>query len=160
MELIYGHRDDLPHAAIDMDSEYLQPGAAIGPAGPAGDALVAVEIGFDGAEITGTQARCIFPDLKDLNTELMAENAGIFKEGLAAPVGMQVGTADPDLVNPDQGFALTGPGRGFGFCYQQLSGFLEYNGLHARILPARGRSDQPVSPWLVRAGDLQMAPVG
>ncbi len=101
-----------------MDSEHLQAGAAIGAATPAGDAIVAVEIRFDGAEVSGTQSRSVLSDLEDLNAELMAENTGVFKEGLAAPVGMQVGAADPYLVNPDESFSLTGLGRWFGFCYQ------------------------------------------
>jgi hypothetical protein len=101
-----------------MDSQYLQPGAAIGAASAAGDAVVAVEIRLNGAEIAGTQSCSIFADLEDLNAELMAENAWVFQEGLAAPVGMQVGAADPYPVNPDEGFALSGLSWWFGFCYQ------------------------------------------
>tara|TARA_B100000809_G_scaffold224362_2_gene234462 strand:+ start:897 stop:1202 length:306 start_codon:yes stop_codon:yes gene_type:complete len=101
-----------------MDSEYLQPGAAIGAAIPAGDAIVAVEIGFDGAEVSGAQPRSVLSDLEDLNAELVTENAWVFQEGLAAPVGMQVGAADPYPVNPDEGFALSGFSWWVGFCYQ------------------------------------------
>jgi len=53
VEFAQGDGEDFAHAAIEVDAEDFHVSAAVGLAGAAGDALLAVEIGFDGAVVAG-----------------------------------------------------------------------------------------------------------
>ena len=159
MKLVGGHGDDLAHAAVDMHPEHLEAGAAIGALGPAGDAVSAVEVGLDRAEVAGAQTAGALSRFEYLDTELVAEDAGIFEERLAAAVGVQVRSADSYAADPYKGLSFADSGGRLGLGDHQLARLLQDNCLHAGILPVSGRGDQPDSTGGQHSMALRMDPV-
>ena len=160
MKLAGGNGDDLAHAAVDMHPEHLEADAAIGALGPAGDAVSAVEVGLDRAEVAGAQAVGTLACFEYLDTEFVAEDTGVFEERLAAAVGVQIRSADSYAADPYKGLSFADSGGRLGLGDHQLARFLQDNRLHAGILPVSGRGDQPDSTGGPRSMALRMDPVG
>lgn len=102
MEFSLGHRDRRTHAAVAVDSHHLQTFAAVRPAAPRGRAGRVIEVRFhrhdlpDPVIATGR-------DREDFSPDFVAENSGIVEEGLPPEKRVNVGTAHPDVADPDQG---------------------------------------------------------
>src|SRR5262245_17062533 len=135
MELARGHDQALAHAAVDVDAEDLEAGAAVSATASAGDALTAVEIGFDGAAVDGFETAGGVVDPLDLDAELVADDAGVGEEGLASVVGVPVGAADAGAVDPDHGVAGRGVGRGGSLDQAQVAGGVERDRVHVAVMP-------------------------
>ena len=106
-----GNRNEFPHAAIGMYAEAGERLAAVRPPGPAHGAFAAVQIRFHGAAIANLQAEFIRGNGFNFNAEFVAKNAGISEERLPAGKGVQVGAADADPPNADEGVPLWHIGR-------------------------------------------------
>lgn len=115
MELVRGQDHALAHAAVAMDAEDLQCFAAVGAVTFAGVTMAAVEVGLDGAAITGCEMSDTRADCEDFDAELMTENARELDEGHFAEIAADVSAADADGTDGDKGFALLWRG-GFGQC--------------------------------------------
>lgn len=152
VELTCRNRDDLPHAAIYMDSEHLQAGAAIGTIGPAGDAVSAVEVRLDRAQLASLQLTGASAWIDNLDAQLVSEDPGIFKKRLAPTIGVEVCSADSDAPDLYQHVISSRLDWRFRLGHQQLAGFFKHDRLHAGILPVRTRVDQPVSGGLSAGG--------
>ena len=85
--------------------------ATIRSAAAAGQAGAAVEVRLHGHLVTNLHTINSRTDSENLGAELVAENAGIFEEGLASAEGVQVGAADADAVDADEGVAGSGIAR-------------------------------------------------
>jgi hypothetical protein len=122
MELVRGKDHALAHAAVAMHAEDLQRFAAVGAAALAGVAGAAVEVRLDGAAVADAEMRDAFTDGEDFDAEFMAEDAWELDEGHFAEVAAEVGAADADGADGDEGLAVArrmrfgerGPGEGFG----------------------------------------------
>jgi hypothetical protein len=88
-----------------VDAHYLEVGAAIGFAAAAGDAATAVDVGLDGAAVTGLEAVGFGAGIDNLDAKFVAEDARVVEEGLFTGESVEVGTANADTVDADEGFA-------------------------------------------------------
>ena len=96
--------------------------AAVGAATQAGVAGAAVEVRLDGAVVTDLEVRDAFAVGEDFDAEFMAEDAWELDEGHLAEVAAEVGAADADGADGDEGharwrwggFGEGGPLEGFG----------------------------------------------
>src|SRR5436190_21422493 len=77
MELASRHDKLRPHAAVDVNSQNLQPLAAIWPAAAAGIAGRVIEVRLDGAAIARLDVGNAVADHDDLDAELVAQNTWI-----------------------------------------------------------------------------------
>jgi hypothetical protein len=84
-----------------MDADHLDVGTAIGRSFPAGTTGSAVDIRLQTTPVTDRDVRHTVPHRKDLETEFMAKDARITKEGLPSVEGMVIGAAEPDAVDAD-----------------------------------------------------------
>ncbi len=79
------------HPAVGVDADHLHFRAAIGPVAAAGDAGLAVHVGFDGAAIADfeIQVRGIGARAARISTtQFVAEDTGVGEEGLFAAEGV------------------------------------------------------------------------
>lgn len=122
MEFVRGQDHALAHAPVAMHAEDLQRFAAVGAAALAGVAGAAVEVRLDGATVADLKMRDAFTHGEDFNTEFMPKDARELDERHLAEVATEVGAADADGADGDEGFALLrrgcfrerGPSEGFG----------------------------------------------
>ena len=122
MELVCGKDHALAHAAVAMDAEDLERLAAVGAAALAGVAGAAVQVRLDGATVADLEMRDTFTNGEDFHTEFMPKDARELDEGHFAEVAAEIGAADADGADGDEGFAVLrrgcfgerGPGEGFG----------------------------------------------
>ena len=98
-----------PEAAVGVDAEHLEVLAAIDAAAPAGEAILAVDVGLDGAAVAGLDVGDAGADLDDLDAKFVAGDARIAVEGHLAEIAADVGAADADAMDPDQDVAGAGP---------------------------------------------------
>ena len=112
---VCGVAEILAHAAVHMDAQHLQAGAAVGAADGAGVAVTAVDVGIHGHPVAHLQALGILGrivgDADDLTTELVADDPGIADQAVGAAEGADVAAADGGAVDLDQGLALLGSGH-------------------------------------------------
>ena len=111
MQLARRNDDPLPHAAVGVHAQDPQTFATIRSAAAAGQAVAAVEVRLHCHLVTNLHAINPRTDSENLGAEFVAEDAGIFEERLASAEGMQVGAADADAVDADEGVA------GFGIAW-------------------------------------------
>ena len=104
MQLVGGYGDQLAHAAVGVYAQHLKTLAAVRATAATGQAAAAVQVGLDGDVISHLHLVDAIADGDDLGAKLVAENAWIGEEGLATAKSMQVGAADPDTVDTDEGF--------------------------------------------------------
>jgi hypothetical protein len=136
VELV-GRDDELvPQPALGVDAEDLKLNAAVALAAPAGDAGAAVEVRLDGAAISGLDVHDAGTNFENFDAEFVADEAGIGEEGLAAFEGVDIGTADTDTMDADEGFAGTGGAGGGVVGKGEAAGGFEDESLHM----AGGRS--------------------
>jgi hypothetical protein len=103
--------------------------ATIRSAAAAGQAVAAVEVRLHRHLVTNLHAINSRTDGENLGAEFVAEDAGILEEGLASSEGMQVGAADADAVDADQGVAGSGIARFVGVDAFETTGLGEDEGL-------------------------------
>ena len=65
----------------------------------------AVEVGLDGATVADLEMGDTFTDGEDFDTEFMTKDARELDEGHLAEVAAEVGAADADGADGDEGFA-------------------------------------------------------
>ena len=99
MQLAHRHGNERPHAAVDMNAQHFQIGAAVPATAATGDAPTAIQVRLDRTPITALQPVTVFIDFKNLNAQLVANNARVVEEWLAAVVSMQVRSADANAVH-------------------------------------------------------------
>ncbi len=82
----------------------------------------AVEVRLDGAAVADLKMRDAFTHGEDFDAEFMPKDARELDEGHLAEVTAEIGAADADGADGDEGFAVLrrgcfgerGPGEGFG----------------------------------------------
>src|SRR5262249_46362188 len=99
------HREQAAHAPVGVNAEHLQVFAAVGLSQLAGVAAPAAQIGLDGTSVARLQAVVSAREFEYLDAEFVAKDAGVGEERLAAGEGVQVGAADADTADTDQGLA-------------------------------------------------------
>ena len=119
----------LAHAAVDVDAEDPQRLAAVRPAAQAGARLRIVQERAHRAEIADPHAGVAGRNRLHRDRQLVAEHARIGEERLAPGVGVQVGAADADAVDADEGLAL-GRARRRHVAQREAAGFDEDDLLH------------------------------
>ena len=124
MQFCRRHGQDLTHAAVDMHPQDLEFGAAIGFAAPAGGAAAAIKVRFHRAAIARRQALRAVTGIDHLDSELVAEDAGIVEKRLASAKGVEIGAADADAADPDQGLPGSGD-RGRPFRRDKMAGLFQ-----------------------------------
>ena len=77
----------------------------------AGMALLAVHVGLDGAAVAGADVGDAGADGEDFDAEFVAGDARVAEEGHLAEIPANIGPADSDPMNADQGLAGAGTGR-------------------------------------------------
>lgn len=98
--------DKLAEAAINMDTEDLDGGAAIGFMGSAGDTGAAAEVREQRDQVAGLEVFGIgsrWGQFDYFGADFVAEDTGVLKKGLGTIEGVEIGTADTDLFHPEQG---------------------------------------------------------
>jgi hypothetical protein len=96
-------RDDeeLLHAAVAVDAEDLQVGAAVASCRAAGDAWLQLRYGSTAQRSPGVWSRRRVVHFENFDAELVAEDARVGEERLLAAVGVPVGAADADAMDAD-----------------------------------------------------------
>ena len=94
------------HAAVEVDAQYLQPLAAVCFAELAGTTVAATEVGFHGAASAHVDAALVWWRLKDFDSQLMAEDAWIGEKRLSARERVQVGAADANAMDANEGLTF------------------------------------------------------
>ena len=134
MELARGHLDELPHPPVHVDAEDLEPCAAVAPAAPAGDAPSAFHVGLEGAAVAGPQARATRGRLEQLHAQLVAEDARVGEKRLVALDRVEIGAADADPPDADQGLLGSERPRRRTVGGDEPARLLEHDLLHARLV--------------------------
>ena len=108
-----------------MNAETLQADAAVRLASPAGDTGSAAQIGLDRAVIAGLQVRFgrVYGD--DLDTQLVAEDARVGEERLAAPERMEIRAAHADATHAYDRITRSRIGRRLGGSMAESARFFE-----------------------------------
>jgi hypothetical protein len=89
-----------------MYAAYLDGRAAVGFTGPAGDAMATGEIGDDGDRLAGLETGGLI-EVHEIAGQLVTQDTGIAEKGLCAFISMEIGTADADTADPDDGMPGT-----------------------------------------------------
>src|SRR5205085_6021611 len=97
-----------PEASVGHDPEDLEALAAVAATGPAGAALLAVQVRLDRAALAGLDVRDAGSGLEDFDPELVARDARISVEGHLAEEARDVGAADADAQHAHQRLARRG----------------------------------------------------
>jgi hypothetical protein len=105
VEFARGDGDEGAHAAVDVDAHDLEVGAAIRFAAAAGDALAAVDVGFNGAAVASFEAVRFGAGIDDLDAEFVSADARVIKERLFTGEGVKICTANADTVDAHERFA-------------------------------------------------------
>ena len=92
-------------AAIAVDAEDFEALAAVGPAAATGVAGRVVNVRLDGAAVAGFNVGDGGADFENFDAEFVTENARVGEERHFAEVGADVGAADTDTVDADEGVA-------------------------------------------------------
>ena len=143
MELAGRNVQPLAHPAVHVHPEHLQPLTAVPASTTAGRALLAVEIRFDGAAVTGPDGRDIGSRLANLNAELVAEDPRIREERLPAAPRVKISAADTDAPDANQGAARRERAGRIGVDGAQVAGFVQDYGAHAGALGLRAKGQGP-----------------
>src|SRR5690606_30535851 len=104
---------------------------------PAGGAAPALEVGQHGAPVPGAHRGDLGSDRLDLDGELVAEDARVGEERLAARERVVVGPADADAVDADERLARAGRGGLAGVERLESSGLGQTDRVH--VSGSRGR---------------------
>jgi hypothetical protein len=88
-------------------------------------AMAAADVWFDGAAGTRLYLFLVGRRADYFHTQFVAENPWVREKRLAAREGVQVGSADADAMNADEGFSWIGFHRS-GELFLELPGLLEY----------------------------------
>ena len=124
VQLRRGNADERPHASIDVNAKNLKALAAVRFSPQTGDALAAIEIGFDRATVADGKAAGVLAHGNNLDAEFVAENPRIFKKRLPAMKCVEVGPTNADAVHSDD--CVPGSGRGLGrFAGNEKAGFCQ-----------------------------------
>lgn len=137
IEKIDGNGEKLLHAAINVDTEDLDLLAAVGAAHTAGATDAAGNVGLDGATVARLDPAFVGRGFDDDPGELVADDARVCVDGVAAGEGVVIAATDADLPDPDERLA----GRGDGerrFSFSESSRGFQYN-LHHGVLSLMGR---------------------
>ena len=103
IEVRFRERDPLCHAAVAVDAEAGERGAAIGLAAAAGDAGAAGEVGEDDHRIAGLVGAPLWR-LDHFGGELVAHDARVLEERVQALEDVIVGAADADAADAEKNF--------------------------------------------------------
>ena len=109
-----GRDDELrPQAAVGVDAEDLQVLAAVRRPRRQAKHCLAVDVRLDRAAVAGLDVGHAGADRDDFDAQLVAGNARVAEERHLAEIAADVGAADADAMDADEGFAAAG-GRGSG----------------------------------------------
>lgn len=137
MELAGWNNELRPHAAVGVDAEDLEFFAAVRSAAAAGVAGRVVDVGFDGAAVTGFDVGHTVADRQDFDAEFVAENARVRHKRHLAEVSADVGAADADAMDADEGFAGAGRWRLGEVDGSEGFGGFEEESVHRRLLEGK-----------------------
>jgi hypothetical protein len=112
VELLGRYEDPLAHPAVAMYPQHTQLCTAVSAALAACNAAPTVEVGLNRAAVARSQTVDALPNGEHLDPKLMAKDARVAKEGLAAVVGVDIGPTDPHPVDTNQRLARAGIGWG------------------------------------------------
>lgn len=98
--------DELAEASIDMDTEDLDGGAAIGFMGSAGDAGAATKVRDQGDQVAGLEVFGVggrWGQLQNFCADFVAEDTRVLEEGLGTLESVEIGATYTDLFDLEQG---------------------------------------------------------
>jgi hypothetical protein len=104
-EFVHANADPFTHAAVAVNSEYLQGFAAIPPFPQADAAGPTIQVRLDRTMVADLHPRFPRGHCQYFDAEFVPEDAGVRKERLPAGERMQVGAADANLLHSDQGMS-------------------------------------------------------
>jgi hypothetical protein len=113
-----------------MHTENIQLDTAVGPAGPAGDALAAFQVGHNRNRITLLKIGVPSGYGFDFTGQFVAEDTGIRKEWLSALIRVKIRTANTDSPDSYQRFVRC-RNRHVRIIYLHLVGFLTHCNFHS-----------------------------
>ena len=121
------------HAAVHMDAQHLQVGAAVGTADAAGIAVPAVQVGVHHHAVAHLDAVLVVggDGLYDTG-QLMADDTGVADQAVGATEGADVAAADTGGDDLDQGLARFGGGL-FQFYAGNFPGLCQFDCFHTCI---------------------------
>ncbi len=101
-----GKGDELRHRAVALHPERLVAAAGVGPPAAARGAVAAARVGHDGHRRSRPDApRRALARPHDLRGDLVAWDAGVAHQRIAAEEGREVGAAEADLAHAEQDLA-------------------------------------------------------
>ena len=110
-DLLPGYADELAHGAVALYAQRLVVLAGIRTTAAATGAPTAGRIGIDGDDLAHAQlGRHVGTDLCYRGTDFVPGNDGTKGQLVATAIGVEVGTAEPDILDAQQ--HLVGSGRG------------------------------------------------